>query len=223
MFRSGQSRPAPRGQRRSGGVGYALSRNTVLRLTATPKTPAMRAPARSASARPTAASVDRSRSVRRPYRRVNPATCSTNVRRSHNAFSHMNRRTCRHSRTRFPALGAGAGRSEFAALVCGFSLMCPRRDHAALVAPAGRPGRLAAACRAGDRGRRHGVTGSPGRASPLARKGLPGPDVSGRRARGSADGAGPGRRRRSRTRARRAGAGAGCSPTPRWRCPARRR
>lgn len=81
----------------------STSRSTVLRLTATPKTPAMRAPARPASARPTVASVDRRRSVHRPYRRVSPATCSTNVRRSHNAFPHMNRRTRRHSRTRFPA------------------------------------------------------------------------------------------------------------------------
>lgn len=95
--------PDHRGAATSGSGRASTSRRTVLRLTATPKTPAIRAPARPASARPTTASVDRRCSVHRPYRRVGPALCSTKVRRLHNVFPQMNRRTHRHSRTRFPA------------------------------------------------------------------------------------------------------------------------
>lgn len=70
---------------------------------------ASRAPARPANARPISASADRSRSVRWLYRRVRPATCSTNVRRPQERSSHMKRRTRRHSTTRRPTTGRSAG------------------------------------------------------------------------------------------------------------------
>lgn len=58
-----------------------------------PETSASRAPARLARGRPTSASADRIRSVCWMYRRVRPASCSTNVRRMQETFSHVNRRT----------------------------------------------------------------------------------------------------------------------------------
>lgn len=91
--RLGQSRSdAPRGSRirrcrptagpETSGSGHAsTSRSTVLRHTDTPKQLAMRASARPASTWPAAAGFDRSRSVRRPYRRVSPGSCSAKVRR----------------------------------------------------------------------------------------------------------------------------------------------
>lgn len=60
-------------------------------------------------ARPTSASTDRIRSVRWLYRRVWPATCSTNVRRPQETSSHVRRRTRSRSTTRRPATGRSAG------------------------------------------------------------------------------------------------------------------
>lgn len=64
--------PTTRGAGTSGSGKAPTSRSNVLRLTDKPKIPAMRVSARPASVRPTAASVDRRRSVRQPYRRVSP-------------------------------------------------------------------------------------------------------------------------------------------------------
>ncbi len=66
------STPTTHGAETSGSGNAPTSHSNVLRLTDKPKIPAMRVSARPASVRPTAASVDRRRSVRRPYRRVSP-------------------------------------------------------------------------------------------------------------------------------------------------------
>lgn len=70
-----------------------------------PKESVMRAPARPASARPTETSVDRSRSVRRPNRRVSSGTCSTNVLRGQKLAAQTNRRTRSATMTDLPAVG----------------------------------------------------------------------------------------------------------------------
>ncbi|MFJ6565762.1 hypothetical protein ACIQMV_39235, partial [Streptomyces sp. NPDC091412] len=65
----------------------------VFRLTGDPKVSVIRAPARPASARPTETKVDRSRSVRRPNRRVSPGTCSASVLRSQDSSAQTKCRT----------------------------------------------------------------------------------------------------------------------------------
>lgn len=109
---AGRSR-RPQGRSRSGGPcewgSASTSRRTVLRLTATPKMLASRDPGRPAKARPMAARVERSRSVRWPCLRVRPGICSTNVRRSQPAVRQANRRTRSWSTTLRPALGTSAG------------------------------------------------------------------------------------------------------------------
>jgi hypothetical protein len=75
----------------------------------TPKAHAIRALARPASARPTAARVDRNCSVHRLCRRVNPGSCSADVRRAHEDSGQKNRRTRSRRTTRRPPLGTSGG------------------------------------------------------------------------------------------------------------------
>lgn len=93
-----------------GGSGSeVISLSSVFRLTRTPKASDMRAPTRPASARPTETSADRSRSVRRPNRRVSPGTCSTNVVRGQDSSAQTNRRTRNGTTTSLPAVGRSQG------------------------------------------------------------------------------------------------------------------
>ncbi len=87
------STPTTRGVATGGSGSEVISLRRVFRLTCTPKASAIRAPARPASARPTETSVDRSRSVRRPNRRVSPGACSANVLREQEPSMQTNRRT----------------------------------------------------------------------------------------------------------------------------------
>ncbi|MFE9476750.1 GNAT family N-acetyltransferase [Streptomyces griseofuscus] len=75
----------------------------------TPNARAIRAPARPARARPTAARVDRNPSVHLLCRRVSPGICSANVRRAHEDSGQKNRRTRSRRTTRRPPLGTSAG------------------------------------------------------------------------------------------------------------------
>jgi hypothetical protein len=102
--------PITRGASVSGAGNASSSRNTALRLTDTPKILAIRAQARPAGARPTAASVERNRSVHLLCRRVSPDICSTNVRRPHESSGQKNLRTRRQRTTLRPAPGTSAGK-----------------------------------------------------------------------------------------------------------------
>ncbi|WP_051782643.1 MULTISPECIES: hypothetical protein [unclassified Streptomyces] len=83
--------------------------DATLNALTTPLTARPAPTSRPASARPTAASVDRRRSVRRPYRRVKPGSCSAKVRRPHEVTGQRNRRTHKQRATRLPPLGTSAG------------------------------------------------------------------------------------------------------------------
>lgn len=74
------STPPTRGAATSGSGSASARRRTVLRLTNTPRRAARRAPVRPAKARPTAARLARSRSMRWPYLRVRPDIYSKGVR-----------------------------------------------------------------------------------------------------------------------------------------------
>lgn len=93
-----------------GGPGNeVISLSRMFRLTGTPKTSVIRARARPASARPTETNVDRSRSVRRPNRRVSPGTCSANVLRGQERSGRRNRRTRNDTTTNLPTAGGSRG------------------------------------------------------------------------------------------------------------------
>lgn len=78
-------------------------------LTGVPKTSVIRVPARPVSARPTETYVDRSRSVRRPNRRVSPGTCSAKVLRGQEFSAQTNRRTRKDTTTNLPTAGRSWG------------------------------------------------------------------------------------------------------------------
>ena len=84
-----------------------------MRLTGASKTPVIRAPARPASARPTETNAERSRSVRRPNRRVSPGTCSANVLRWQFSSEQTKRRTRRDTTTGLPAAGRSRGTRRY--------------------------------------------------------------------------------------------------------------
>ena len=77
-----------------GGSGRArTSRSRVIRPMARPSRPASRAPARPPNANPTGSSSCRASTLTRPWRTVNPSTCSTNIFRTHAVVVQKNRRT----------------------------------------------------------------------------------------------------------------------------------
>ncbi|WP_435839337.1 transposase family protein [Streptomyces brevispora] len=103
---------------RTHGIPAALAADDIKcradrRIRAQVTRPAILAPARPASARPTAASVERSRSVHRLYLRVGPGICSTKVRRPQETSRQKNLRTRRQRTTPRPALGTSAGNRRY--------------------------------------------------------------------------------------------------------------
>jgi hypothetical protein len=87
------------------GVGQARSsRSSVDRLALTPRMWARRAPARPASAKPTASSSSCSSGLRLAYREVRPGICSAKVRARQSWSSQKKRRTRSRSTTRRPPI-----------------------------------------------------------------------------------------------------------------------
>jgi hypothetical protein len=94
LRRAKSSTPVTSGAAAAAGSGSAMTnRKTAEEWTGTPRAPASRAAARPASSRPKPASMASSGTLRRRYRTVRPAACSTNVTFAHEGSGQRNRRT----------------------------------------------------------------------------------------------------------------------------------